>query len=253
MLKKRIIPMLLLLDGRMVKGRQFKDFRDTGLPKTAVRIYSSQDADELMFINIDRNKGAFERMEKLLIEASRECFMPLTAGGGITSEDQVERLFKAGVDKIVITTAAYNDIGFINKMSKKYGSQSIVAGIEYKENDGLAKITVENGKYETDEEIQEYAKKLMQAGAGEIFLNCVTRDGMMNGYDLETLKKVLDCVNIPVIEAGGAGNYKHLADAMQKTNVSAVACASLFHFGDNSPIRARSYMRNAGIPMRKLK
>ena len=245
--------MLLLLEGRMVKGKQFKDFRDTGLPKTAVRIYSSQDADELMFINIDRSKGSFEKLERLLMEASSECFMPLTAGGGINSEDQVERLFKAGIDKILITSEAYNDISFLTKMSKKYGSQSIVAGIEYKEENGSTKVTIENGSCETDEDIENYAKKLAKAGAGEIFLNCVTRDGMMNGYDLQTLAKVLDSVNIPVIASGGAGNYRHLADAMQKTNVSAVACASLFHFGDNSPIRARSYMRNADIPMRKLK
>jgi cyclase len=253
MLKKRVIPLLLLKDGRMVKGRQFKNYRETGLPESCIRIYSAQDADELCFINIGSDRSEFEGMSRILKMSCEECFMPLTAGGGIKTEDDVERLFDAGTDKVLLTSEAYRDITLLTKTANRYGTQSIVAGIDYYEVEKRRVVAIDRGRTRLDIDILEYAISLEDAGAGEILLNCISRDGTMAGYDIDTATAVNNTVNIPVIVCGGAGDYSHLAKAFVEANVSGAACASLFHFGDNNPIRARSYLKNNGIPMRRVK
>jgi cyclase len=254
MLKKRIIPVLLLTEGRMVKGRQFSAYRETGLPRTTVRIYSAQDADELCFINIDPSPAGFESLVSILNSASEECFMPLTAGGGIQNIEQIQELFKVGADKVLITSHVYRSKQILSLAARQFGSQSLVAGIDYYETSDGPVVAIDRGKTRVAElDIQSYAFELQAAGAGEIFLNCITRDGMMKGYDLDTASLVANAVTVPVVACGGAANYQDLADVLALTGVSAAACSSVFHFGDNNPIRARSYLRNAGIPMRELK
>lgn len=254
MLKKRVIPVLLLREGRMVKGKQFTDYRDTGNPSTAVRIYSAQDADELMFVDIEGGIKSQLALLETLRAAAKECFMPLVAGGGICTLQQVRELLLAGADKVLINTAAAIDPTFVTKVAERFGSQCVIAGIDYRRTSEGAKVWIRCGTEMTDYEPVSYAQKLETLGAGEIYLNAIDRDGTMSGYDLETVKAVASAVNLPVIVGGGAGNFLHLAEALQEeTKVSAVSCASLFHFGDNNPIRARSYLRNLGIPMRVLK
>ena len=253
MLKRRVIPVLLLRNGRMVKGRQFSDYRDTGDPRTAVRIYSAQDADELVFLDIQASQQSRGALLDIVRAAATECFMPLAAGGGITSVDAIRELLLAGADKVVITTAAALDPGLVTAAAERFGAQCIVAGIDYRGAGEAARVWVRCGTEATTLEPVAHARRLVELGAGEILLNSIDRDGMMRGYDLETAARVADAVNVPVIVSGGAGNFRHLADAFERTHVSAAACASLFHFGDNNPIRARSYLRNLDIPMRVLK
>lgn len=253
MLKKRVIPVLLLRDGRMVKGVQFANYRDTGNPRTAVRIYSAQDADELVFLDIQGGLASRKALFEVVRDAAKECFMPLAAGGGIEDVEDVRELLAAGADKVVVTTAAVTRPGLIARIVDRFGSQCVVAGVDYRSGPDGARVWIRSGTEATALDPLEHAVALAAEGAGEILLNCIDRDGTMGGYDLEMAKRVAAAVPVPVIVSGGAGNFMHLAELLRDTETSAAACASLFHFGDNNPIRARSYLRNLDIPMRVLK
>ena len=253
MLKKRVIPLLLLQDERMVKGVRFADYRDTGNPTTAVRIYSAQDADELVFLDIQGSMQSRQILIDVVRDAAKECFMPLAAGGGISTIEHVDGLLRAGADKVVVTTAAVTHPQLLGQIVERFGKQSLVAGIDYKYNGDLANVWTHCGTKKTKLDPISHAIHLAELGAGEILLNSIDHDGVMEGYDLELVENVAEAVNIPVIACGGAGNFKHLVDLLKETQASAGACASIFHFGDNNPIRARSYLRNMDVPMRVLK
>lgn len=253
MLKKRVIPVLLLRDGRMVKGVQFANYRDTGNPATAVRIYSAQDADELVFLDIQANSQSRKSLLEIVRQAAKECYMPLSAGGGIETVDEVRELLLAGADKVVVTTSAVTKPTLITEIAERFGQQCVVAGVDFKRTENGPKVWIRSGQEPTHLDPVEHAKRLVELGAGEIFVNSIDCDGTMQGYDMEMADKVTQSVSVPVIICGGAGNFSHLVDVLKNTAASAAACASLFHFGDNNPIRARSHLRNAGIPMRVLK
>jgi cyclase len=253
MLKKRVIPMLLLRDGRMVKGVQFANYRDTGNPRTAVRIYSAQDADELVFLDIKGSLDSRKGLVEVVRDAAQECFIPLAAGGGIEYVDDVRELLAVGADKVVVTTGAVTQPGLIARIADRFGSQCVVAGIDYRSGPDGSRVWIRSGTEATSLDPFEHALSLVSDGAGEILLNCIDHDGTMSGYDLAMAQRVAAAVPVPVIVSGGAGNLMHLAELLRDTEASAAACASLFHFGDNNPIRARSYLRNLDIPMRVLK
>lgn len=253
MLKKRVIPVLLLRDGRMVKGVRFSDYRDTGNPKTAVRIYSAQDADELVFLEIQASAQSRRALLDILREAATECFMPLAAGGGIQSIEDVRELLLAGADKVVVTTAAVTQPKLLTEIAERFGSQCLVAGIDYRRGADGERVWICCGTEATDLDPVSHAQQLVSLGAGEILLNSIDRDGTMQGYDLDMAERIASLVPVPVIVSGGAGNFMHLAEVLKDTQASAAACASIFHFGDNNPIRARSYLRNLDIPSRTLK
>jgi cyclase len=253
MLKKRVIPVLLLRDGRMVKGVRFANYRDTGNPKTAVRIYNAQDADELVFLDIQKSPQSRQSLVEVVREAAAECFMPLAAGGGLCTMQDVRDLLRAGADKVVVTTAAVTHPQLLGEISERFGVQSLVAGIDYRYEGDSAKVWIRCGTERTELDPVAHASRLAELGAGEILLNSIDRDGVMEGYDLKLVEKVAHAVRIPVIVCGGAGNFMHLADLLNGTQAAAAACSSIFHFGDNNPIRARSYLRNLGVPMRVLK
>lgn len=253
MLKKRIIPVLLLRDGRMVKGVQFANYRDTGNPKTAVRIYNAQDADELVFLDIQASLESRQALVDIVREAASECFMPLAAGGGVESIDDVRELLLAGADKVVVTSSAVINPPLITEIAERFGNQCVVAGIDYRMSGTEARVWIRCGTEATAVDPVSHALHLVELGAGEIFLNSIDRDGTMQGYDLEMADRVASAVTVPVIVCGGAGNFMHMADLLKGSSVAAAACASVFHFGDNNPIRARSYLRNLDVPMRVLK
>lgn len=237
----------------MVKGIRFADHRDTGTPKTAVRIYSAQDADELVFLDIQASLQSRQALVDTLREAATECFMPLAAGGGVRTIEDVRELLRAGADKVVVTTAAVTHPQLLDEIAQRFGAQSLIAGIDYRYECDSAKVWIRCGTERTELDPVEHAIRLAKLGAGEILLNSIDRDGVMEGYDLVLAEKLAQAVSIPVIVCGGAGNFVHLADLLKGTQASAAACASIFHFGDNNPIRARSYLRNLDIPMRVLK
>jgi imidazole glycerol-phosphate synthase subunit HisF len=247
MLKVRMIPVLLLKNGRMVKGKKFTDFRDTGDPVYAARVYNAQFVDELIFLDIDATNEGRDTNVEVISEVSKECFMPLTIGGGISSIQQIRKLLNAGADKVVINTAALDSPGFIAEASDVFGSQCIVIGIDVKREDDRYVIYSNSGKKRREEDLVTYIRQIETLGAGEIFINSIDNDGMMEGYDLDLIRLVLSVTTLPVIACGGAGNFMHLVTAIKETGVNALAMASIYHFGDNNPVRAKSYLKNQGV------
>ena len=191
MLKRRIIPTLLLRNGRMVKGKQFKDFRDTGNPITATRVYNAQAADELVFLDIDASRANRGTLVNIIEQVSTEAFMPFSVGGGITSLQDVRDLTLAGADKVVITTAAVENPDLILEAADAFGRQCIIAGIDVKFEDGKYVVYTHSGHIRTDIDLLKHVELMETMGAGEIFINSIDNDGMMQGYDLKLIEIVM--------------------------------------------------------------
>lgn len=257
MLKSRIIPVLLLKSGRMVKGRRFHDFRDTGDPVSTAKVYNHQDADELIVIDIEASRQGCRKnrgnLYRIIERVSEVCFMPLCVGGGVDSVEEVIHLVKIGADKVLLNTAAVDHPGLVQQVALVAGSQSVVVGVDaMKINDRYIVHTHCALTPRPEIDLEDHVRHMQKMGAGEIFINSIDRDGMMLGYDLELLSLVRSNTSLPVIACGGAGHFRHLVEAFQKSHVNAVACASLFHFGDNNPLRAKAYLKNHGIPLKSI-
>ncbi len=251
MLKRRIIPKLLLKDGRNVKGVKFVKLRDTGHPVTNARIYDAQGADELVFLDITASKDNRTILFDIIASAAEEVFMPFCVGGGVRTVDDVRELLRAGADKVSINSAAVETPELITRGAERFGVQCMVVSIDYQTNaDGKPEVFTHGGTVATGLDPVEHAVEMAKRGAGELLVTSIDRDGTMQGYDVEVLRRIVDRVKIPVIASGGAGTLQHLADAVKQADVSAVAVGSLFHFTDQSPIKARSFMKVAGIPVR---
>ncbi len=252
MLKHRIIPTLLLKDGRMVKSKQFTDYRDVGNPVTAARVYDAQRADELVFLDISASAEGRCTLVDIIRQVSEECFMPLGVGGGIRSVEEIRELLKAGADKVIINTAAYLSTGLVSQASHVFGSSTIVVSIDVRGNasQGWAVYGGIDRKATKGESPKDYAQRMESEGAGEFFLTSIDHDGMMNGYDLELIRSVADAVSIPVIASGGVGTLEDLKRGIEDGHASAVAAASIFHFTDQSPIKARKYLFDHGVNVR---
>ena len=252
MLKKRIIPLLNLYNNKLVKSSQFKNHRNVGNLINSVRVYNSQYADEIVIVNIDPNKSAKEVFEKNLKEISKVCFMPLTVGGGIKSFDDISFLIRNGADKVIINSLFFSNLDLINKTVESFGSQSLVACIDFRLIDNDYVLFTNNGKNKQVTTIFEQIEICEKYNVGEVLIQSIDRDGMMNGYDLDMVKEIEKKTNIPIILAGGVGNYEHLKDLFLKTNVSAAACGSFFNFSDSNPMRVKSYLSNYNIEFKKV-
>jgi len=255
MLKKRIIPMLLLSKGRMVKGVEFDNFRDVGNPVSQAKIYNSLETDELVFLDVDANRTGsdFDKMLAVIDAVSEECFMPLSVGGGIHSIEQVRALVKRGADKVVVTTAAIESPTLISDIAESFGRQCAVVGLDVRVQNGRYVLHSHCGQRPIDTPIEAFVQKMDALGAGEFIVNSIDRDGTQTGYDLNSVRLIKSLTKRPVVVAGGSGNFSHLVDAFKEADADGVGCGSIFHFGDNNPIRARAAMMNAGIPMKKIK
>lgn len=252
MLKQRLIPTLLLRGNRMVKGVNFNNYRDTGDPVSTARIYNAQYVDELVIIDIDAtNEGRTFSMEVIEL-VSKECFMPLTIGGGINSIEKIRELVLHGADKVMINTAAYLNESLITEASEMFGKQCIVVGVDVRKESDEYVLYKNSGRVMCNVSLIDHIKKVQELGAGELFINNISKDGMMNGYDIELIELISFHTNLPIIACGGAGNFNHLYEAYKRTNVSGLAMASIFHFGDNNPIRARAYLNNYGIKIKSI-
>jgi len=238
----------------MVKPIRFGEGgeRDVGFPATTARIYDSQDADELVFIDIEASKNGMNFLVETLKVVSKNCFVPITAGGGIRSLDDIRQLLKAGADKVSINSIALKKPAFIEKAAKRFGNQCIVVSIDVKEvSPGKYRVFSDRGKKDTGLDLIDWAKKAVSLGAGEILLTSIDREGMMKGYDLDCIKKVSEAVNIPVIANGGAGTREDCVRAI-KAGASAAAASSLFHFSDSNLTQVKSFIFNAGVPIRPI-
>lgn len=251
MLKNRIIPILLLKNGRCVKGRQFMEYRDTGAPVTAARIYDAQRVDELVFLDIMASLEERDLLLDIVTETAEGCFMPLTVGGGIKSIEDIKIVLGAGADKVAINTAAVEHPEFINDASKYFGKANIVVSIDYKiGKDGNRQVYTHGGQKATGIDAFTWAGRAQSLGAGEIILTSIDKEGTMTGYDLEFIKAVSDALSIPVIAHGGAGTLEDLKKGLTQAKASGIAAASIFHFTDQSPIKARLYLKDAGVNVR---
>lgn len=255
MLKVRLIPVLLLKCGRMVKPIKFGEGgeRDVGWPLTTARIYDSQDADELVFIDMTATEDGRNFLLDTLREVAVNCFVPLAAGGGVRTIEDIHEILRAGADKILINTAAVENPEFISVAAKIFGNQCIVVSIDVRRTPrGRYVVWTHGGRKKTDYEAVRWAKEAARRGAGEILLTSIDREGTMAGYDLELIRIVTRAVSIPVIANGGAGSRQHFVDAIKIGRASAVAASSVFHFSDSNLTQVKSFIYNSGIPIRPI-
>jgi imidazole glycerol-phosphate synthase subunit HisF len=252
MLKVRIIPTLLWKDYGLVKGIGFDSWRRVGPVLPAIKVYNSREVDELILVDITASQQGNVPDHDSVADFSEECAVPLTVGGGITSVEQVVALLHAGADKISINTSGYLNPGLIDAAAKRFGTQCVVASIDVRRLDGgQYRCFSHSSSVDTGKEPVAWAREVTERGAGEILLTSIERDGTMQGYDLELIERVAASVSVPVIASGGAGNYQHLIDAVKGAGASAVACASIFHYTEQTPAGAKAAMRKAGIPVRR--
>lgn len=249
MLKKRIIPVQLLMDGRLVKTVRFGEWRDVGDPVKSSAVYNSQYADELIFLNIAREDRSIAPLISIIEAVSKVCFMPLAVGGGIVTADEAAQLIRTGADKIVLNSVLYRDRGVITTTADRFGAQAVIVAIDarFDPDAGDYRLYSDCGRIRENVSLDDHVARCIAAGAGEILIQSIDRDGTMRGYDLELVRRVQAMARIPVIAAGGSGNYEHLRDLYLETGVSAAACGSLFNFSDSNPIRAKAYLSNHGL------
>lgn len=257
MLKTRIIPKLLLRQGRTVKGVQFATMRDVGAPVSNARIYNAQTVDELLFLDIDGSitGDAFDtgrgRLLDIVARTAEECFMPLTVGGGIRDLNDVACLLRAGADKVSVNTLAFESRAFLPALADRYGKQCVVVSVDVKTTAaGAPEVWMHGGTQPTGMDVWTHLDRVVAEGAGEILLTSIDRDGTRQGYDIELIREAARRYPVPIIASGGAGTLQHLADAIEIGHASAVAVGSLFHFTDQSPIKARSFLSVAGLNVR---
>lgn len=254
MVKIRVIPILLLKNGRMVKPIQFgaSGERDVGWPVTTARVYDSQDADELVFLDIAASAEGRAFLIETLREVGENCFVPLTAGGGVRTLGDIRELLRAGADKVSINTAALKRPEFIREAAERFGSQCVVLAIDVKKRpDGTYEVQSERGRKPTGLELVSWARRAVALGAGEILVTAIEREGTMAGYDLECIRLVASAVFVPVIANGGAGTRQHFVEAVN-AGASAVAASSVFHFSDSNLTQVKSFMYNAGVAVRPI-
>lgn len=253
MLAKRIIPCLDVKDGRVVKGTRFVNLRDAGDPVEAAQLYDEQGADELVFLDITASHEKRRIIIDVVRRTSERLFMPLTVGGGITSNEEIRALLRAGADKVSLNTAAVRRPEFVGEAAETFGSQCIVVAIDAKRReqpqDGWEVFT-HGGRNPTGLDAIEWAKRVEALGAGEILLTSMDRDGTQSGYDLELTRRIADAVGIPVIASGGVGNLEHLYDGLTAGGADAVLAASIFHFAEHSIADAKSYLHARGVLVR---
>ena len=230
MKRVRVIPVLLLQRGGLVKSVKFKDHKYVGDPINAVKIFNEKEVDEIVVLDISATAENRGPNISQLKDLASEAFMPMAYGGGITTLEQIKQLITGGVEKVALNTTAYKNPSLIEEAAKWVGSQSVVVSIDVKKNMwGKYKVFVQNGTKQVDTDVLTYAKRAEELGAGEIFLNSIDRDGTFDGYDEHLIKMVSESVKIPVVAIGGAGQVDDFAKAVQH-GASAVAAGSLFVF-----------------------
>lgn len=231
MTRVRVIPCLLLRGQGLVKTRKFKDPVYLGDPVNAVRIFNEKEVDELVILDIDASLEGREPDYETIAEIAGECFMPVAYGGGVRTLEQARRLIRSGVEKVVINTATTESCDVIRDTVQVFGRQAVVGAIDVKKSLlGGYRVVAKSASVDVRTPLDDHVQALVGAGVGEIFLNSVDRDGMMEGYDLALIRRVAQQVNVPVVACGGAGSIEHLASAVHEGGASAVAAGSLFVF-----------------------
>ncbi len=229
MFLSRVIPVLLLKNNGLVKTKKFKNEKYIGDPINALRIFNEKEVDEIIFLDINASKVGVPPDFEILQNISSECFMPLAYGGGISTLEHVNKIFRIGVEKIIFNTAALDNIEFVSDVIKSVGSQSVIISIDIKKT-LFGKYSIYSHKKGKclNIDLLDYLKKINEIEVGEVFINSVNRDGMMQGYDIELLKLLSKNLKMPVVACGGAGNINHLKEGLEEGEAHAVAAGSMF-------------------------
>ena len=249
-LAKRVIPCLDVTAGRVVKGVRFVELRDAGDPVEIAARYDGEGADELTFLDITASSDERDILLHVIEAVASQVFIPLTVGGGVRKVEDVRRLLNAGADKVSINTAAVQNPALVREASDKVGCQCIVVAIDARKKGEGWEVFTHGGRKPTGLDAVEWARKMTEAGAGEILLTSMDRDGTRDGFDLELTRAVADAVTVPVIASGGVGSKEHLASGVLEGKADAVLAASVFHFGDFTVRAAKEHMRAKGIEVR---
>jgi len=254
-LAKRIIPCLDVDNGRVVKGVQFVDIRDAGDPVEVAKRYDLQGADEITFLDIKATHDNRGTMVDVVEAVASQVFIPLTVGGGIRTVEDIRQMLNAGADKVGINSAAVTNPEFVREACDKFGSQCIVVAIDAKcvsteGEDKRWEIFTHGGRKPTGIDAIEWAKKMVDFGAGELLLTSMDRDGTKSGFDLDLTRAVSDAVAVPVIASGGVGELQDLTDGIKLGRADAVLAASIFHFGEHTVEEAKQQMASQGIEVR---
>lgn len=248
----RVIPCLDVDAGRVVKGVNFENLRDAGDPVELARRYDEEGADELTFLDITASSGERETMLDVVRRTAEQVFIPLTVGGGVRSVDDVNRLLRAGADKVSLNTAAIARPELLTEASRRFGAQCVVLSVDARRAPGTPsgfEVTTHGGRRGTGIDAVEWAARGEELGVGEILLNSMDGDGTLDGYDLEMIRAVRAAVRVPVIASGGAGRLEHFPPAVE-AGADAVLAASVFHFGTLKISEVKDTLRAAGHPVR---
>jgi cyclase len=255
-LAKRIIPCLDVKDGRVVKGVNFVGLVDKGDPAEQARRYDEEGADEIALLDITATVDGRRAMLDVVARAAEQTFTPLTVGGGVRSEADVEALLAAGADKVSMNSAAVAEPELVRRCADRWGSQAIVVAMDVKRSPARAgnaadwEVVTHGGRKTTGISARAWADRVAALGAGEILLTSMDRDGTLDGYDLDLCRTIADSVGVPVIASGGAGTLQHLADGILKGHASAVLAATIFHDATHTVLEAKRFLARAGVPVR---
>ena len=252
-LTKRIIPCLDVHNGRVVKGINFVSLRDAGDPVEVAQRYDEQGADELCFLDITASSDERGLILKVIEDVAEQVFIPLTVGGGVREITDIQRLLKAGADKVSINTAAVLNPALVKKASEFFGAQCIVVAIDAKARSGTHsgwEVFTHGGRNETELDALEWGLRMQEAGAGEILLTSMDQDGTKKGFDIELTKAMSDALEIPIIASGGVGAVNHFVDGALHGGADALLAASVFHYGEMSVNEVKQAMSKAGIEVR---
>jgi len=254
MLTKRIIPCLDVKGGRVVKGTSFVGLRDVGNPAELASFYYKEGADELVFLDITATPDGRDTLVDVVEQISEEVFMPLTVGGGLRQTADIQRMLRAGADKVSLNTAAVLTPELISKAADKFGSQCIVIAIDAKriENSQIPRweVYIYSGQKPTGIDAVDWARRVVELGAGELLLTSIDADGHRAGYDIELTRTISEAVVVPVVASGGAGNLEDLYQALSAGKADAVLAASIFHYGTYSILETKQYLAERGVPVR---
>jgi imidazole glycerol-phosphate synthase subunit HisF len=249
-LAKRVIPCLDVTAGRVVKGVNFVKLRDAGDPVEIAARYDAEGADELTFLDITASSDERDILLHVIEAVASKVFIPLTVGGGVRRVDDVRRLLNAGADKVSINTSAVQNPGLVREASSIVGNQAIVVAIDAKKKGESWEVFTHGGRKPTGIDAVQWAKQMADAGAGEILLTSMDRDGTKQGFDIALTRAVRDAVCVPLVASGGAGNAEHFAEGVIAGGANAVLGASVFHFGELTVRKVKEHMQSRGIEVR---
>jgi cyclase len=249
-LAKRLIPCLDVDRGRVVKGVRFVSLRDAGDPVECAARYDAEGADELVFLDITASSDARPIVLDMVRAVADAVFLPFTVGGGVRSVADAEALLRAGADKVAVNTAAVSDPGLLRELSLRFGAQAVVLAVDARARDGGWEVHVHGGRTPTGRDAVAWAREGAEAGAGEILLTSMDRDGTKDGYDVALTRAVARAVRVPVVASGGCGTVAHMAEVLTEGEASAALAASIFHFGEVRLADARRELRASGVDVR---